>query len=163
PRHHRAGADLPGRVRALLLQQLEDTLVPMEDRVRSRRHAWAAVGTLGVILGITAAWWALALWPVDDAPAWLVLTGEVCFGTAETGLPSAGGWLVLTGQPLGMLLVLFAVWGRDVREGLARLSQRVSGQLVLGACAAALVAAVAGVTIRVRVADARPFATSPTE
>jgi cytochrome oxidase Cu insertion factor (SCO1/SenC/PrrC family) len=135
----------------------------MEDRLTSRGHAWAAVGTLGLILAITGAWWALALWPVDDAPAWLVLTREVCFGTAETGLPSAGGWLVLTGQPLGMLLVLFAVWGRDVREGLARLSQRVSGQLALGACAAVLVAAIAGVTIRVRVADARPFATSPTE
>ena len=135
----------------------------MEDRLSERLRNWMPIGALGVVLAITVGWWALALWPMDDAPAWLRLTREVCFGTAETGLPSPGGWLVLTGQPLGMLLVLFAVWGRDVREGLARLSQRVSGQLILGVCAALLVASIAGVTIRVQVADARPFATSPTE
>ena len=127
------------------------------------RRGWAAVGTLAVILAITAGWWALALWPVADAPDWLRLTRETCFGTAGTGLPDAGGWLVLMGQPLSMLLVLFAAWGRDVRAGLRAAAERASGQLLLGAGAALLVAGALGVVVRVRVADAQPFASSRTE
>jgi cytochrome oxidase Cu insertion factor (SCO1/SenC/PrrC family) len=127
-------------------------------------RAYAALGTLAVIIAITASWWALALWPMSDTPPeWLVLTRQVCFGTSETGLPDAGGWLVLMGQPLSMLLVLFAGWGRDVRAGIALVSQRVFGQLALGSVAALLVVAAGGVLLRVRVADARSFATSNTE
>ena len=126
-------------------------------------RAWAALFALAAIVAITAAWWALALWPTTDAPAWLVLTRETCFGTAATGLPDAGGWLALTGQPLGMLLVLFAGWGSDVEAGLRAAMNRVSGQFVVGAAAALLIAGVLGAVVRVRVADARPFATSSTE
>ena len=129
----------------------------------SARRAWAAVGALAVILAITASWWALALWPTDDAPAWLLLTRETCFGTAETGLPDAGGWMALTGQPLAMLLVLLAGWGAEVKAGLRAAMYRVSGQLVVGTAAALLLAGVLGVVVRVRVADARPFASSRTE
>ena len=124
----------------------------------------AALGALAAILAITASWWALALWPTaDTAPAWLLRTRETCFGTAETGLPDAGGWLVLMGQPLSMLLVLFAAWGRDVRAGLRRALERVAGQVAVGVTAAALVAGVLAVGVRVRVADAQPFAASRTE
>jgi cytochrome oxidase Cu insertion factor (SCO1/SenC/PrrC family) len=126
-------------------------------------RARAAAAALAVILAVTAGWWALALWPVDDAPAWLLLTRETCFGTAETGLPDAGGWLVLVGQPLCMLLVLFAAWGRDVRAGLRAAAERVTGQLALGVAAALLVAGALGAAARVRVADARPFASSRAE
>jgi protein SCO1/2 len=126
-------------------------------------RAWVALSALAVILAITASWWALALWPTADAPAWLVLTRETCFGTAATGLPDAGGWMALTGQPLGMLLVLFAGWGHDVKAGLRAVMERVSGQLAVGAVAALLIAGVLGAVVRVRVADARPFATSSTE
>ena len=126
-------------------------------------RAWVALAALAVILTITASWWALALWPTADAPAWLVLTRETCFGTAATGLPDAGGWMALTGQPLGMLLVLFAGWGHDVRAGLRAALQRVSGQLVVGVATALLIAGVFGLVVRVSVGDARPFASSPTE
>jgi protein SCO1/2 len=131
--------------------------------MRATARAWAALSALAVILAITTSWWALALWPTADAPAWLVLTRETCFGTAATGLPDAGGWMALTGQPLGMLLVLFAGWGRDVKAGLRAAMERVSGQLAVGAVAALLIAGVLGAVVRVRVADARPFATSSTE
>ena len=131
--------------------------------MRATARAWAALSALAVILAITTSWWALALWPTADAPAWLVLTRKTCFGTAATGLPDAGGWMALTGQPLGMLLVLFAGWGRDVKAGLRAALERVSGQLVVGAAAALLLAGVLGVVVRVRVADAKPFATSSTE
>ena len=126
-------------------------------------RARVALSALAAIVAITASWWALALWPAADAPAWLVLTRETCFGTAATGLPDAGGWMALTGQPLGMLLVLFAGWGQDVKSGLHAAMRRVSGQLAVGAAAALLIAGVLGVVVRVRVADARPFATSSTE
>lgn len=126
-------------------------------------RARAALSALAVIIAVTASWWALALWPTTDAPAWLLLTRETCFGTAATGLPDAGGWMALTGQPLGMLLVLFAGWGDDVKAGLRSAMGRVSGQLVVGVAAALLIAGVLGVVVRVRVADARPFPTSSTE
>lgn len=130
----------------------------------TRARAWSALGTLAAILVITAAWWALALWPTgDSSPAWLTITREACFGTRETGMPNAGGWMVLTGQPLGMLLVLFAAWGRDLRSGLRMASERVAGQLALGASAALVVAGLAGVAVRVQTANAQPFASSPTE
>jgi len=122
-----------------------------------------ALSALAGIVAITATWWALALWPTADAPAWLVLTRETCFGTAATGLPDAGGWMALTGQPLGMLLVLFAGWGDDVRAGLRAALQRVSGQLAVGLAAALLLGGVFGVMVRVSDGDARPFASSPTE
>ena len=126
-------------------------------------RGWVALSALAVILAITASWWTLALWPAADAPAWLVLTRETCFGTAATGLPDAGGWMALTGQPLGMLLVLFAGWGRDVSAGLRAALKGVGGQLVVGVAAALLIAGVFGVVMRVGVGDARPFASSPTE
>ena len=126
-------------------------------------RAWTALGALGAIVAITAVWWALALWPAADAPAWLLLTRETCFGTAETGLPDAGGWLALIGQPLGMLGGLFIGWGDDVKAGLKAAMYRVSGQLVVGTAAALLLVGALGVIVRVRVADARPFASSPTE
>jgi protein SCO1/2 len=122
-----------------------------------------AVVTLGVILAITAAWWALALWPVAGAPDWLRLTREVCFGTRDTGLPNAGGWLVLVGQPLSMLLVLFAAWGNNVLSGLRTLGRSTGGQLLLGASAALLLAGAAGAVVRVQTAGAQPFALSRTE
>ena len=36
-----------------------------------------------------------------------------------TGLPDAGGWLLLIGQPIGMIGVLVAVWGAELRRGFA--------------------------------------------
>jgi protein SCO1/2 len=126
-------------------------------------RARTALGALVAIVAITASWWALALWPTADAPAWVLRTRETCFGTAATGLPDAGGWLALVGQPLGMLAVLFAVWGGEVREGLRAAMRRVVGQLAVGAVGAAIAAGLLGVVVRVRVADASTFASSPTE
>ncbi|HLV27126.1 MAG TPA: SCO family protein [Gemmatimonadales bacterium] len=126
-------------------------------------RTWPALAALAVILVITVGWWALALWPVTAAPEWLLLTREVCFGTRETGLPNAGGWLVLMGQPLSMLLVLFAAWGDHVMAELRAAGRRFSGQIVLGSSAAILMAGAMGVVLRVQTANAEPFALSRTE
>jgi cytochrome oxidase Cu insertion factor (SCO1/SenC/PrrC family) len=131
------------------------------------RRQNAAVVTLAVIVGITAAWWTLALWPAEPAigtpPGWIERTRLACFGAAPGGLPDAGGWLVMTGQPLAMLLVLFAAWGRDVRLGVVRLTRHLAGQLVVGATLAGSLAGVAAVILRVSTADARPFEVSTVE
>lgn len=82
----------------------------------------AASLALLLILAITAAWWALALWPAGAVePAWLLRTRAACFGSAPGGLPDAGGWILLIGEPIGMLGVLLAVWGGALRDDLRRM------------------------------------------
>jgi protein SCO1/2 len=88
---------------------------------RAGRPGAASLALL-LILVITAAWWALALWPVGAVePAWLLRTRAACFGSAPGGLPDAGGWILLIGEPIGMLGVLLAVWGGALRADLGRM------------------------------------------
>jgi len=96
----------------------------VEDRLTSARapRPGAASITLLLIALITAAWWALALWPAGEVePAWLARTRAACFGTVPGGLPDAGGWILLLGEPIGMLGVLLGVWGRELGRDLRRL------------------------------------------
>lgn len=124
----------------------------------SRARAWTALITLAAILAITGSWWALALWPVGPSvPGWFLRTRAVCFGATSSGLPNAGGWLLLIGQPLGMLAVLGTVWTAELRAGLALAMSRVAGQVALGIAAAAVVAGIGGAAVRVANAGDRPF------
>ena len=114
------------------------------------RRAWSAMAALAAILTITTCWWCLALWPVaPSTPAWIARTRAVCFGTMLNDLPNAGGWLLLIGQPIGMLAVLITVWTDELRAGFALTLRHVSGQLVVGLTAAGIVAGLAGVGTRV--------------
>jgi len=93
-----------------------------------------AVVALAAILATTAAWWALALWPLSAAaPEWLARTREVCFGATRTGLPNAGGWILLIGEPIGMLAVLHVLFGDELRAGLARMHRRLAWRVVSSA------------------------------
>ncbi len=124
----------------------------------SRARAWAALSTLVAILAITASWWSLALWPVGPAtPAWLLRTRAVCFGTTLNDLPNTGGWLLLVGQPLGMLIVLTAVWSAELRAGFALATRRVIGQVLVGFGAAAIVGGLAVAAARVAGWEAQAF------
>jgi protein SCO1/2 len=124
----------------------------------SRRGPAWAVGALAAISAVTAAWWTLALWPASaDTPGWVLRTREVCFGASASGLPDAGGWLLLIGQPLGMLIVLVAVWGAELRTGLTRVFARAAGQLAAGAVGAVVMAGIAGVAVRVAGSAGEPF------
>jgi protein SCO1/2 len=108
---------------------------------------WLALGALACLAAVTAAWWALALWPASaDAPEWLARARWVCFNAPPEGLPDASGWLLLVGQPIGMLAILLAGWGGPLRGGLRSLAQRSTGRLALAAAAglAALGLAAAG-------------------
>lgn len=130
----------------------------------SARRGAAALAALAAILLITASWWALALWPLGDAsPDWLARTREVCFGAVGDGLPDGGGWTLLVGQPLGMLLLLVIAWGDEVRAGFRWLLEGVAGQVTVGLASAAVVAGLVGVGARVRDANAQEFSPSNME
>jgi cytochrome oxidase Cu insertion factor (SCO1/SenC/PrrC family) len=120
---------------------VEDRLIPS----RASRPGAGSIALLLIVL-ITAAWWALALWPVGGPePSWLARTRAACFGAAPGGLPDAGGWILLIGEPIGMLGVLLGVWGGELRGDLRRLGKlrrwRIAGTglliLVLTGLAAA--------------------------
>jgi len=132
--------------------------------VTSSWRGWAAVAALGAIVAITASWWALALWPVDSAaPEWFLRTREVCFGSTTDRLPNAGGWVLLVGQPIGMIALLATVWGTELRAGLALAMARVTGQLAVGVVSALLVAGLGSVVVLVRTAGLEPYPVNPGE
>jgi cytochrome oxidase Cu insertion factor (SCO1/SenC/PrrC family) len=125
----------------------------MEDRMTRRlaaRH-WLSLVALAAILVVTAAWWALALWPLPgNAPAWIARTRSVCFGTTATGLPDATGWMLLLGQPLMMGLMLTAISGSTtLREGFSGVAQSRVGRIGLRTVAALGVLALLAASVRV--------------
>lgn len=132
----------------------------------ARTRGGLALAALGTILAITAAWWAFALWPVPtDVPEWVLRTRAACFGTTATGLPNAGGWVLLIGEPIGMIGVLVTVWGDALRRDLRRLRATFTGQAVLVAALVLFVYGGGAATQRVRrargVANAALFTPAP--
>jgi len=123
----------------------------------SRRGA-QALAVVVFIAAVTASWWALALWPMPaTTPGWLVRTRLACFGTAADGLPNAGGWLLLVGEPLGMLGLLSVVWGDALREGIHGLTRAWWGRGLLACAAVCLLSGAGWVGHRVREARGQPF------
>ncbi len=120
-----------------------------------RTRGVVALGMLAVILAVTAAWWALALWPLSEsAPAWLARTRWVCFNSPPQGLPDGGGWLLLVAQPLSMIGTLLVVWGDGVRDGLRALTATEAGRGATLVVAATLAAGVGATGVRIaRAAD----------
>ena len=106
--------------------------------VGTREHRGLALAALGAVGMVTAAWWVLALYPAASAPEWMLRTRYVCFGAPPGGLPNAGGWILLAGQPIGMLVILFAGWSDAVVRDLRWFGSRAPGKLVLGLTAGAM-------------------------
>ena len=97
-----------------------------------RQDLWP-LGAIGFLLLATAAWWALALWPLpSDAPPWLERARLVCFNVTESGLPDRSGWILLIGQPLGMVGLLLAGWHQQVRDTLTHLARSTPGRVLVG-------------------------------
>lgn len=115
-----------------------------------------------MILAITASWWALALWPVDaSVPSWVVRTRAACFGTAADGLPDAGGWVLLIGEPIGMLGVLVVVWGDALRHDLRMLWSRLWGRALALVAAVLMLSGVSAAVQRVLGDRGQPFVAAP--
>lgn len=126
--------------------------------MKPETRGWSALAALAVILAITAAWWSLALWPMGPStPAWLVRTRAVCFGASLSSLPNAGGWLLLVGQPLGLLALLTTVWPTELRAGLAQATRRMPGQVAVGVATAAIVVGMIAVVGRIAAWDDTVF------
>ena len=106
--------------------------------METREHRGLALAALAAVGLVTAAWWVLALYPAAAAPEWMIRTRYVCFGAPPGGLPNVGGWILLVGQPVGMLVMLFAGWGDAVRRDLRAFAVRAPGKLVLGLATGAL-------------------------
>jgi cytochrome oxidase Cu insertion factor (SCO1/SenC/PrrC family) len=116
----------------------------------SRSEARAAVAALYFVLIVTALWWALALWPTPGAPpAWLARARWVCFNVGPSGLPDAAGFLLLVGQPAGLVVVLIAGWGGALREGLRELFAWRWGRAWIAACALCVGVGLSAAAVRV--------------
>ena len=125
----------------------------VDERAPSLVGVRGAMTALVALSVITVAWWALALWPVEGVPpAWLERARAVCFNAGPSGLPDPSGWLLLVGQPIGMLAVLMVVAGDAVRAGLRRALASPAGRLGMTVAAGVFLAGV--VLAVVRVADA---------
>ena len=114
---------------------------------------WALAGMIAMFV-ITAAWWALALWPVADAPVWLERTRYVCFGVTETGLPDTTGWVGLIGAPLGMLMIILVGWAGGVRKLVKHARHSLPIAATFALLALGTMALVAGASVRVQRAQA---------
>ena len=114
-----------------------------------------ALAALGIILSITAVWWALALWPLPgDVAPWLIRTRAVCFGSVANGLPTTAGWMVLIGQPVYMLAALWLISGTTVRSALKTVARFRAGRGVLAATAVLTLVGISSAAMRVaRAAD----------
>lgn len=106
------------------------------------------MAALAGVLAVTAAWWALALWPVAG-PDWLQRTRYVCFGVAETGLPDIAGWMVLLLQPASMVGLVAVIWGGALPRGIRALWARIPGRVAVTVTTAAMLLGVGVAGIRV--------------
>ena len=122
----------------------------VDENAPSGAAVRGAMTGLVALLAITVAWWALALWPVEGVPpAWLERARAVCFNAGPSGLPDASGWLLLVGQPIGMLAVLMVIAGDAVREGLRRAFASSAGLLAVAGVVGVLAAGVVLAAVRV--------------
>lgn len=130
---------------------------PATGAALPQSSGWA-LAALGGVIVVTVGWWTLALWPLPaEAPEWMARARAACFGQTISGLPNGGGWALLIGQPLGMLVFLFAVWGGSVTRSLEALRQRWVGRLALAATALLLLVGSAAAASRVASAKGTTF------
>jgi cytochrome oxidase Cu insertion factor (SCO1/SenC/PrrC family) len=103
----------------------------MMAKDRSVRERWV-LSALACIVAITVSWWAAALWPLPaETPEWVVRARAACFGSTASGLPNAGGWILLIGSPISTVLALLIIAGEDVRAALGQLYGATVGRAVI--------------------------------
>ena len=87
----------------------------------------------------------------------------MCFGATRDTLPNAGGWILLVGEPIGLIAVLATIWGDALREGLGAAWTRPAGRAVLAGVAMAGSVGLLAAGRVVAQARGEPFALRPAD
>lgn len=89
----------------------------------------------------TLLWWAFAFLPSpSEPPGWLTAARDACFGSLESGLPAAQGWLLLVRAPASFLLAAVVLWGSELAASLRHAARTALGRSVFVLLALAVVA-----------------------
>jgi protein SCO1/2 len=88
----------------------------------------------------TLVWWAFAFMPLpSESPAWLTAARLACFGSMESGLPGAAGWMMLVLAPLSFLIAIVALWRWELGPSLRQAARSRLGQGIFAVLALAVV------------------------
>jgi protein SCO1/2 len=79
----------------------------------------------------TLIWWTFAFAPIrSETPEWLKRAQYVCFGSLPGGLPNSGGWLLLIGGPLMLMLALRIGFFDELKGAIRYISQTRSAKIL---------------------------------
>jgi cytochrome oxidase Cu insertion factor (SCO1/SenC/PrrC family) len=99
----------------------------------------------------TLLWWGFAFMPSSSTPPeWLTAARAACFGSAESGLPAAYGWMLLVLAPASFLVGILVLWGSELGGSVRAVARSWPGRCALTLIAAALIAEGAWVSAKVR-------------
>lgn len=99
----------------------------------------------------TVLWWGFAFMPLSSTPPeWLSAARAACFGSAESGLPAAYGWMLLVLAPASFLVGIFVLWGSELGPSVLSAARSPLGTSVFALIAAALIAEGVWVSAKVR-------------
>ena len=100
-------------------------------------------------------WWAFAFMPLpSDPPEWVTAARYACFGSMETGLPAANGWILLVLAPASFLAGIFVLWGSDLSLSVRHAASTRPGRCVAAVLALAVITEGAWVVRKVHAARA---------
>jgi len=86
------------------------------------------IGWLVATMGM----WFMAFYRMPEVtPEWLLRAQSVCFGSSETGLPEAYGWMVLILSPLLFLIVFGTAYANDLMSGIFQSYRTVTGKIII--------------------------------
>jgi protein SCO1/2 len=103
----------------------------------------------------TLLWWTFAFMPLPSTPPeWLTAARYACFGSIESGVPAAWGWMLLVLAPASFLVAIFVLWGSELAASVRAVARLRLGQCLLAALAVALVVEATWVTAKLRTARA---------
>lgn len=87
-------------------------------------------------------------------PDWLAAARYACFGSMESGLPEAYGWMLLVLSPASFLVAIFALWGAELRPSILHAARTPLGRCLVSALVLAVVTEGAWVVKKVHAARA---------
>ena len=93
--------------------------------------------------------------PLPSAPPeWLTAARSACFGSIESGVPAAWGFMLLVLAPASFLVAIFVLWGSELAASVRAVARLRLGQCLLAALAVAVVVEATWVTAKLRTARA---------